>query len=331
MSLARSPKAAIALLLKLLVSVALIAWLLRRLPLSSIVPLLGAADRKWVAASALLLLASHFLASYQWGRLLRVAGIDIPFYKVAAYYHVGLFFNNLLPANVAGDLARTLDAARSGSSRPAALSTVILDRLIGTVALGGIAVITTLPAIDHYHLAAAYFGVVGFFAVSLLMLRAVLEPQVLRWLDGLLARVGLARLSPALDDLAARLAMFRGQRRLLLELFAVALTVQVMRIGVHVLFSRALGQHVETAYFFLFVPLLAVLVSLPISFNGIGVREAAGTQLFGIVGLAEPAALALQVGTYLVAFGVSLIGLLVFLARIPSRRAQSRNPRRSTE
>ncbi|MEQ1831855.1 MAG: lysylphosphatidylglycerol synthase transmembrane domain-containing protein [Candidatus Eisenbacteria bacterium] len=321
MSLARSPKAVFALLLKLLVSVVLIVWLLRRLPLSSIVPLLGAADRHWVAAAALLLLGSHLLASYQWGRLLRVAGIDIPFYKVAAYYHVGLFFNNLLPANVAGDLARTLDAARSGSSRPAALSTVILDRLIGTVALGGIAVVTTLPAIDHYHLAAAYIGVVGFFAVSLALLRAVLEPQVLRWLDRLLARLGLARLSPALDD----------QRRLLLELFAVALTVQVMRIGVHVLFSRALGQHVETAYFFLFVPLLAVLVSLPISFNGIGVREAAGTQLFGIVGLAEPAALALQVGTYLVAFGVSLIGLLVFLARIPGRRAQSRNPRRSTE
>jgi hypothetical protein len=111
----------------------------------------------------------------------------------------------------------------------------------------------------------------------------------------------------------------------------VALVVQVMRIGVHVLFARALGLRVDTAYFFLFVPLLAVIVSLPISLNGIGVREGAGMVLFGLVGLDKASAFALQFGTYLIAVGVSLIGGLVFLARIPSRRAQARNPRRSTE
>jgi len=58
-----------------------------------------------------------------------------------------------------------------------------------------------------------------------------------------------------------------------------ALVTQVMRIGVHILFARALGIHVEAAYFFLFVPLLAVIVSLPISLNGIGVREGAGILL----------------------------------------------------
>ena len=87
----------------------------------------------------------------------------------------------------------------------------------------------------------------------------------------------------------------------------------------------------DTAFFFLFVPLLAVLVSLPISLNGIGVREGAGMFLFGLVGLDQPSAFALQFGTYLVAVGVSTLGGLVFLARIPSRRAESRNSRRSSE
>jgi len=164
-----------------------------------------------------------------------------------------------------------------------------------------------------------------------LMLRAVLEPRVLAALERFMARIGLGRFSPALDELSGRLAAFRGERRLLLQLSGVALVVQVMRIGVHVLFARALGLHVGTAYFFLFVPLLAVIVSLPISLNGIGVREGAGMILFGLVGLDRASAFALQFGTYLVAVGVSLIGGLVFLARIPSRRAKARNPRRSTE
>ena len=93
----------------------------------------------------------------------------------------------------------------------------------------------------------------------------------------------------------------------------------------------ALGLSVPAAYFFLFVPLLAVIVSLPISLNGIGVREGAGMLLFGMVGLNRASAFALQFGTYLVAVGVSMLGGLVFLMRIPGRRARARNPRRSTE
>ena len=340
MSGGRSPKTVLLLTAKVVVSLLLFGWLFRRVQWAQIGPALGNADHSWVAAAAAVLFASHLLASYQWGRLLAAAGIELPFWKVAAYYHVGLFFNNFLPANVGGDLARTLDASRTGSSRANALSTVILDRLIGTVALGGVAVVSTLPAIDRFHLAAAYAGVVAFFVMAVVVLCAMLEPRVLATLEGLLARIGLARLTPSLDRLAGSLVEFRSRKRLLLELLCVAIVVQVMRIGVHILFARALGLRVEPAYFFLFVPLLAVIVSLPISLNGIGVREGAGILLFGMVGLDRANAFALQFGTYLVAVGVSLIGGLVFLARIPGRRARAkspppaedpRRPRRSTE
>ena len=326
-----SPRTTLLLAAKVAVSVVLFAWLFRRVDWAAIGPALGHATPFWILAAAGLLFASHLLASYQWSRLLRAAGIELPFWKVVSYYHVGLFFNNFLPANVGGDLARTLDASRSGSSRATALSTVILDRLLGTVSLGGIAVITTIPALGHFHLLVPYLGVLTFFVLAVVMLRAVLEPRVLAVLERVLSRVGLGRFSPALDELSASLAAFRGQRPLLLELFAVALGVQVMRIGVHVLFAKALGLSVPAAYFFLFVPLLAVIVSLPISLNGIGVREGAGILLFGLVGLDRSNAFALQFGTYLVAVGVSMLGGLVFLMRIPGRRARARNPRRSTE
>ena len=80
--------------------------------------------RRWLAAAAGLLLASNVLGAWQWQRLLRAVEIRIPFWKVLSYYHVGLFFNNFLPANVGGDFARVLDASRYGPSRAAAL----LDR-----------------------------------------------------------------------------------------------------------------------------------------------------------------------------------------------------------
>jgi hypothetical protein len=321
------PRTLLLLAAKVAVSVVLFAVLLRRIDWSQVAPTLERARPEWLLAACSLLVASNIVGSWQWSRLLRAVDIPLPFWKVVAYYHVGLFWNNFLPANVGGDIARVSDAARAGSTRATAFSTVLLDRLIGTTALGGLAVITTLPAIDHFHLAAVYLGILGFFLVAVAVLWAVLHTGFLALVDRALSAVGLARMRPALAELAQRLAAFRSRRPLLARLLLVAVAVQVMRIFVHVAVARALDLHIEWTYFFLFVPLLAVIVSLPISLNGIGVREGAGIVLFGLVGLDKGAAFLLQFTTYLVAVAVSMIGGLVFLVRLPRRRAQPRSRR----
>jgi len=327
----RSPKTMLLLAAKLAISIALFAWLFHRVQWASVRGAIGHAHPEWLVAAFALLFTSNLLGSHLWNRLLGRVGIEIPFWKVLSYYHVGLFFNNFLPANVGGDFARVVDAARAGSTRATAFSTVLMDRLIGTIALGGLAVLTTLPAIDHFHLAAVYAGVLAFFVASVLLMWAIFHPRLLSAIERLLSRIGLGRLKPSLDELSERLAGFRGQRAFFMELFALATVVQVMRIFVHVLVARALGLKVDLAYFFLFVPLLAVIVSLPISLNGIGVREGAGILLFGLVGLDRASAFSLQFTTYLVAVAVSLIGGIVFLVRIPHRRAEARIPRRPSE
>ena len=314
---------------KILLSAVLLAFVLSRVPLDEARQALLSADLRLLAAAVGLLIASNVLGSWQWDRLLQAVGIRIPFWKVCAYYHVGLFFNNFLPANIGGDIARVLDASRYGVSRATATSSVIIDRLIGTVALAGLALVSTIPAIDRFHLGLVYLAVVAFFAVSVTMLWIIFHPALLPGLQRMLARVGIRNVGPALEDLAARLDHYRGRRTMFLGLFALALVIQISRVGVHILVARALGVTLPVAYFFLFVPLLAVIVSLPISLNGIGVREGAGIVLFGLVGVGRATAFSLQFTTYLVAVAVSMLGGLVFLARAPGRRAQARETGRS--
>ena len=309
---------------KLAASVALMVYLFRRIPAHEVVETVRHADGRGLALAAGLMLASNFVGAFQWSRLLGAANIRIPFWKVCAYYHVGLFFNNFLPANIGGDFFRVVDASRHSPTRAAALSTVVMDRAIGTLALAGLALVTTLPAIDRFHLRMAYLALVAFFAASATFVWALLQPHFLALVERALARIGLGRLKPRLDHLARQLAAFRTRPLLLLEVLAIAMVVQVARIGVHVLVARAFGLHIPLTFFFLFVPLLAVIVSLPISFNGIGVREGAGIVLFGWIGVSRTAAFSLQFTTYLVAVAVSLLGALVFLVRIPHRRAVAR-------
>ena len=327
---ARPRRSRVALLLaKTGLSAALMVWLFRRVPIAELGDTLRHARGEWLVAAALLLLFSNLVGSYQWHRLLDMAGIRIPFWKTCAYFHVGLFFNNFLPANIGGDIARVLDAARHGPTRATAFATVLMDRLIGTLALAGLALVTTLPAVDRFHLTLVYLALAAFFALCVLVLWALFHPRLLPALERALGRVGLGALEPALDELAARLRGSRAQRRLMIELFGIATVTQVSRIGVHVLVARALSLQIALPYFFLFVPLLAVIVSLPISLNGIGVREGAGIVLFGLVGVSRTQAFSLQFTTYLVAVAISLLGGLIFLLRLPMRRSEARNQRRS--
>ena len=311
---------------KVALSVALMAVLISRIPLAIVADSLRVARPEWLAAAFGLLLLSNLIGAYQWSRLLAAVDIQIPLWKVWAYYHIGLFFNNFLPANIGGDLARIADASRYAETRAASVSTVMLDRLIGTVALASLALVTTLPAIDAFRLGVIYAALVAFFALSVGLLWAVFHPALLPMVERALARIGLGSLKPHLDGMAATLASLRVQRTLFLKLISVALVVQVSRVGVHALVARALAIPIALPYFFLFVPLLAVIVSLPISLNGIGVREGAGVVLFGLVGATRAQAFSLQFTTYLVGVAVSLLGGVAFLARLPGRRAGAVGP-----
>jgi uncharacterized membrane protein YbhN (UPF0104 family) len=309
---------------KAIVSAGLLVFLFKRIPLDQFATAARGVRFEWLMGAWLLLFASNLLGAWQWSRLLQVVEIRIPFWKVCAYYHVGLFFNNFLPGGIGGDIARVADASRYGPTKTAALSAVVMDRILGMLAIASLALVTTLPAIDRFHLTLVYLAVVAFFAISVTLVWAVLHPALLPACERLLARVGLGGLSPHLDDLAQRLAGYRARRGLFTGLLAVAALTQISRIGVHALVARALGLHIPLVYFFLFVPLLAVIVSLPISFNGIGVREGAGIVLFGLVGVGRAQAFSFQFLTYLVMVAVSMLGGLVFLLRIPQRRARAR-------
>jgi hypothetical protein len=309
---------------KVVLSVGLMAFVLSRVPLDRVLHLLRSANVMWLGAAWLLLVGSNVLGAYQWNRLLQAVGLRIPFWRVCAFYHVGLFFNNLLPANIGGDISRVLDASRDQPSRAAAFSTVLMDRLIGTVALGGLAVAATLPVLDRFHVSMIYVLLLVFFLSGVTIMWAVLHPDFLKLVERILARVGLGGLKPRLDSVSEHLGVLRVRRGLLAELTVVALAVQISRILVHALVAIALGLSVPVTYFFLFVPLLAVIVSLPISLNGIGVREGAGIVIFGLIGLSRAEAFTLQFATYLVALAVSLLGGLVVLSRIPGRRSQVR-------
>ncbi len=133
-----------------------------------------------------------------------------------------------------------------------------------------------------------------------------------------------AVLATPIGQLLAALAPVRAARPLALSLLGISLVVQTLRVTTHMLVAGALDIHLELGYFFLFVPLLAAMVMLPVSINGIGVRESMGAVLFGVAAVAPAAASAMQFLAYLVAVIASLVGGVIFLLRRPVRPASEK-------
>jgi len=314
--------------LKITVSLALFAYVVAKVSPGNVWAAVKPADPGLLAAAAALFLFSSLVGSWLWGRLLRAQGVAIPYRKVASYYFVGLFFNNFLPSNVGGDIARITEAARHSGRVSPVFSATLMERLIGVLAIGFLAVVASVAAFPRLRFYGIYAALVAVFLLALAAFLSIFHRRALHVLEWPFRAVGAPAAAAAVERLFDDLHGFKDQGGALLAAFLASTVVQISRIYVHYLVGLSLGVRIAAGYYFLFVPILAALVSLPISMNGLGVREGASVVLFGLAGLTREQAFAVPFVTYLVSVVISLLGGLIFLSRPPRRAIAQRLERR---
>lgn len=317
--------------LKILLSLALFAYVVAKVSPGHVWATVKDADPTLLGLAGALFLFSSLVGSWLWGRLLRAQGVAIPYSKAASYYFVGLFFNNFLPSNVGGDITRITDASKHADRMTSVFSATLMERLIGVVSIGLLAVVASFAALHTLHLVAIAWTTLAVFLVAVGLFLSIFHRGALEFLERPFRAVGAIRIERALGRLLDDLHGFRSERGALLAAFVASTVVQVSRICVHYIVGLALGVQISIAYYFLFVPVLAFLVSLPISLNGIGVREGAAVVLFQLAGLTREQAFSIPFLTYVIAVLISLLGGLIFVSRTPRRAIGRHLERRRLE
>ena len=308
---------------KLALSIALFAYVVAKVSPGNVWAVVRRANPAYLGEAAALFIFSNLVGSWLWARLLRAQGVTIPYHKAAAYYFVGLFFNNFLPSNIGGDIARISDASKYATNVSSVFSATLMDRLLGVLAISFLAVIASFASLDRFHLYAIYGGVVLIFLTALALFLSIFHRGVLKAFEWPFRVLGLRKVEAAIRRLLDDLHGFRNERAALRAAFLATTIVQISRIYVHYLVGLSLGVRLEAGYYFLFVPVLAALVSLPISMNGLGIREGASVVLFQMAGLTREQAFTIPFVTYLMSVSISLLGGFIFVTRSP-RRALAR-------
>lgn len=303
---------------KLAISAALIWFLLARLSLDEITDVMDEPRWGWLAAALAVYGLSAFGGALQWSWILRTAGVAAPQREVRRLYFIGLFFNNFLPANIGGDAWKIVDLGRQEGKPLAVFCATLLDRLLGLTAL-------TLLAVAV--LAGAALGGVPLPASTLLLLpvlvvlagglAALLSRRVGGRLPDLVAAAGLRGVAVRLRRVTDEFTLYRPRVRWLNLLLLFSTGVQLLRIVTHLLVARGLGfdlDAVQAVQLLVLIPMLAISLTLPVTINGIGLREQVSATLLVWAGLAAPQAVAMEVAAYLVQVAFSLQGGLLLWA-----------------
>ncbi len=304
-------------LLKLAVSVLLLAYLLtQRLSWREIERALAAPVWPLLGAAFAVYALSALGGALQWGWILRAAGVTAPAREMLRLYCVGLFFNNFLPANVGGDAVKIIDLGRQEGRPLKVFGATLLDRLLGLCSLTLLALVAFGAAALRLQALPPVYPLLVAMIVWLALLALLLSRRVSALAPRLIGALGWRSSQARLQELLAEFRLYRARVRWLGAVFAFSLGVQALRVTTHLLVARGLAIPLDggqALQLFVLVPLLGILVALPISINGIGLRESAAALLFTTAGFAAADAVAMQLTAFVVQAAFSLIGGALFL------------------
>ncbi|HJT77302.1 MAG TPA: lysylphosphatidylglycerol synthase transmembrane domain-containing protein [Gemmataceae bacterium] len=275
---------------------------------------------------------TQVVSSLRWQWLARPLGFRQGLRRFVALYYVGMFFNLVLPTSVGGDVVRAWYLGGPGKRLPAFLS-VFLERLSGlmvllVIACGAAALCPlALPAWIPW-------SVWGLTAAGVLAVPGLLLVSRLPWP---FARFrGLhAKLAGFGDQLATALRIYAQDPALLIGTTVLSAVVQGANVVVVWLVGIALGAPVPASFYWILVPLVSILTLLPVSVNGMGVREWTTVMLLAPLGVGSGTATILAFLWFITYTAVSLGGVGPYLlggfGRLPAGDGGTEPPTPFTE
>jgi uncharacterized protein (TIRG00374 family) len=265
-------------------------------------------DPRYLLAAWLLYLFSMVLRAYRWQVLLRIQKLTASLSRLTSLYFIGTFFNSVLPTGFGGDVVRVLELTKDSHQGTEAMGTVVVDRLCGFVVLFVMACLA-LPFSYRVIPALVTATILVITIVTLLGVWMALSDRVWGWLCKL-PLLGRLLDRPRVQHFRASIAAYRTPA--IANALLASLVFNVLLMVINYLVALGLGVRISLWYFFIFIPIISFLLTLPISFSGLGLREGGYILLFGQAGVPSSLALAMSLCIYAMAVVTGLIGGLLY-------------------
>jgi hypothetical protein len=280
---------------------AVVAVLLWRYDARPIFRILSRERPTYFAAAIVIYIAGQAMCAYRWQLLAAILKVRGRYSEFLAYTFVGMFTNLFVPGLLGGDAARSVYLGRRRGRMGEAIASVVADRGVGLIGLFWLAAFAAkflnfapLPSsVITPTVAVGAITLAGFLAAPLVARMIHLMPRPLRRAGGIVA--------PYLHHPGA-----------LIPAIALSILLQITLAAGQYLLALGLGITVPLSLFILCVPIANVFASLPLTLNGLGIRESAYLVLFGTAGMRKEDAIALGLLWFAVTMVGGLTGAIAF-------------------
>lgn len=289
------------------------AYALRGVAWGEFRTLLENAEWRWWLLGLVIGIATQLVGGIRWAALARPLGFDHSRGFFVWRFLEGSFFSLCLPSSIGGDVVKAYRLGHDTPRRLLAGCSVLADRLTGVSALGVLAVTALLVTRLDLGIPATLAVAAALLGFAMLCFRVGV---------GSIDRVlGLFREGSGIRTFIARLLPYQQRPSLMSQALAWSLVVQMGGAVAVAMFARSLGVKQPLAVWFTVVPLVSLAIVLPVSINGIGLRESALVTLLGPHGVAAEPAVAVGLLWLTGQVITGLIGGVLFLI---DRRAAPR-------
>jgi uncharacterized membrane protein YbhN (UPF0104 family) len=282
--------------------VAVVAVLLWRYDARPIFRILSRERPAYFAAVVMLYVAGQAMCAYRWQLLAALLKVHGRYREFLAYTFVGMFTNLFVPGLLAGDAARSVYLGRRYGRMGEAIASVVADRAVGLVGLFWLAAISAIflnfapipSSVITPTVVVGAISLVGFLAAPLVARLIHLMPRPVRRAGGIVAPYLHRPLS-------------------LIPAIVLSIVLQItLAVGQYIL-AAGLGLTAPLSLFVLCVPIANVFASLPLTLNGLGIRESAYLLLFGMAGMRKEDAIALGLLWFAITMVGGLTGSIAFV------------------
>jgi hypothetical protein len=243
-------------------------------------PMLHDAKPGLLVASVMVIPIIFFITAFRWYLLLKALDILMSFKQAFVVNMVGAFYNTFMPGSTGGDLLKAYYASRLTTHRTRAVMSVIVDRVLGLIALvivGGVMSGVGYFEIDAHDPARRKCAQIAIGSFCILLgtvvgLAVYYTPMIRRLvgLDWIIAHLPMQR---HVQHAIETMDIYRRRPLLVLGAILITLPVHSLVVVSATFAGEAFGLPLHPLYYWVVVPVVVLAGSIPISPQGAGVME----------------------------------------------------------
>jgi uncharacterized protein (TIRG00374 family) len=292
-------------------SVAILWWLSTRLDMAEALRATAAVSLPHLALVLALVAVDRAVMVYRWWLLLTASGVPVSARQATRIFLISSFVGSFLPAGVGGDAARTYGLRQHTGNGGEALASVLVDRVLGMVSLGTMA----LAGLLAWRAGQGVSSLVVGGAVAL-----IVGSLTLFWLDRAVHhlwadRAHATRFGRAVVRVADALSRYRDRPSALAAVLVWSVGVQMLRISEAYILGLGLGLTVPLSAYLLFMPIGLLMLLLPVSVSGFGLPQGVFVWMLRPLGVPDATSFALSTLIVLTGLAGNLPGLVLWLRR----------------